>query len=73
MNRVPHQELLSTLRAQLQHFDDSPDFGDAEAVAVIRRHLLLRIRETEGALLYRTGLRSDTGTEAGPAFHSEAA
>ena len=43
-------DLLETLRAQLHHFDHSPDFGDGKAVAVIRQHLLLRIREAEGRL-----------------------
>ena len=32
--------MVRALRAQLHHFDYSPDFGDGEAVAVIRRHLL---------------------------------
>ncbi len=48
MNRASHTDLLYRLQTQLQHFDRSPDFGDAEAVAAIRRHLLLRIREAEG-------------------------
>ena len=41
---------LEELRAQLQHFDQSPDFGDADAVEEIRQHLLLRIREAERSL-----------------------
>jgi len=46
--------LLETLRANLEHFEKSPDFGDAEAVEAIRRHLQMRIREAEGlALLQR--------------------
>jgi hypothetical protein len=73
MNRVPHQELLFRLRAELQHFEESPDFGDADSVAVIRQHLLLRIREVEGSLQYRTGIRSDTGMQSKPAIRSEAA
>jgi hypothetical protein len=43
-------EQLSTLRASLEHFEESPDFGDSETVDVIRRHLMVRIREAEGAL-----------------------
>ena len=41
---------LEELRAQLQHFEQSPDFGDADAVDEIRQHLLLRMREAEGML-----------------------
>ena len=41
---------LTTLRASLEHFEQSPDFGDAESVEAIRRHLKLRIKEAEGAL-----------------------
>jgi hypothetical protein len=41
---------LTALRASLWHFEQSPDFGDTEAVEVIRRHLEVRIREAEGAL-----------------------
>jgi len=41
---------LAALRASLEHFEQSPDFGDAETVKEIRRHLELRIREAEGAL-----------------------
>ena len=41
---------LAELRASLRHFEQSPDFGDMEAVEVIRRHLEVRIREAEGAL-----------------------
>jgi hypothetical protein len=49
-----HQyDVLGTLRAQLEHFERSPDFGDADAVAVIRQHLLTRIREAEGAMRCR--------------------
>lgn len=44
-------DLLETLRANLEHFENSPDFGDAEAVEAIRRHLLVRIREAEGLVL----------------------
>ena len=41
---------LANLRETLRHFEQSPDFGDAEAVDAIRRHLQVRIREAEGAL-----------------------
>jgi hypothetical protein len=41
---------LHSLLAALQHFDHSPDFGDSEAVAAIRKHLMVRIREAESAL-----------------------
>ena len=46
---LQYNNRVEELRAQLRHFDSSPDFGDAEAVAAIRRHLLLRIREAESA------------------------
>jgi len=49
---------LETLRAYLHHFDQSPDFGDSEAVAVIRRHLLMRIHEAEGAMQCREWLQT---------------
>ncbi len=71
MNKLPINDLLQALRAQLQHFEHSPDFGDAEAVAGIRRHLLLRIREAEGAARGRVGVRYTA--VAAPAFDSEAA
>jgi hypothetical protein len=54
MKRLSHTDLLHRLQTQLQHFDRSPDFGDAEAVAAIRRHLLVRIREAES--LTRCGI-----------------
>jgi hypothetical protein len=41
---------LAALRASLEHFEQSPDFGDSESVEIIRRHLMVRIREAEGAL-----------------------
>lgn len=50
MNRPQHANLLYRLQEQLQHFDRSADFGDAETVAAIRQHLLVRIREAEGML-----------------------
>jgi hypothetical protein len=71
MNRLSQHELLHSLRAQLRHFDCSPDFGDAEAVAVIRHYLLLRIREAEG--LSRIGVRPGSGMQFGVTFHSKAA
>lgn len=40
---------LKTLRTYLEHFDQSPDFGDREAVEAIRQLLLMRIREEESA------------------------
>ena len=43
-------ERLDSLLATLQHFDCSPDFGDSEAVAAIRKHLMVRIREAESVL-----------------------
>jgi hypothetical protein len=59
MNKLPKADLLQALYAQLKHFDHSPDFGDADAVAVIRQHLLLRIREAEGALRIERPFRSE--------------
>ena len=53
MNQASHRDVLFQLRAQLEHFNCSPDFGDAEAVAAIRRHLLLRIREVESSMWCR--------------------
>ena len=50
MNQASHRDVLYKLRAQLEHFDCSPDFGDADAVAAIRQHLLLRIREAESSM-----------------------
>jgi hypothetical protein len=41
---------LEELRAQLRHFEQSPDFGDGDSVERIRQHLLLRIREAEGTI-----------------------
>ena len=43
---------LERLRANLHHFDHSPDFGDSETVAAIRLHLMMRIREAESAERY---------------------
>jgi predicted trehalose synthase len=50
MKRTAAFEQLASLHAALTHFELSPDFGDAEAVDAIRRHLQNRIREAEGAL-----------------------
>ena len=54
MNRLPKEEVIRELRAQLQHFDRSPDFGDGESVQVIRQLRVRRIHEAEGALLNRS-------------------
>lgn len=43
---------LTSLRTSLEHFVQSPDFGDSESVAAIRLHLELRIRQAEGALRF---------------------
>ena len=53
MKRLSNQDRLGRLRAQLRHFEQSPDFGDKEAVDAIRQFLLLRIREAEGAMHMR--------------------
>jgi hypothetical protein len=71
MKRASQTTRLQALRAQLQHFNDSPDFGDAEAVEIIRQHLLLRIREAEGDL--RTRARAQAHAATHIAFQSEAA
>lgn len=55
---------LTALRANLEHFEQSPDFGDAEAAEVIRRHLKVRIREAEGALRCPPWLQIDVKAEA---------
>ena len=71
MKRASQTTRLQALRAQLQHFNDSPDFGDAEAVEIIRQHLLLRIREAEGDLRTRAHTQANAATHI--AFQSEAA
>ena len=71
MKRASQTTRLQALQAQLQHFNDSPDFGDAEAVKIIRQHLLLRIREAEGDL--RTRARTQANAATHIAFQSEAA
>ena len=50
MKRASPLDQLATLRASLEHFEKSPDFGDSESVEIIRHHLKVRIREAEGAL-----------------------
>ena len=67
MKRPLPTDLLYRLQAQLRHFDHSPDFGDAESVAAIRRHLLVRIREAEGLV------RSHSQVQVAQASHPEAA
>ena len=63
MNKLPKDVALRALRAQLHHFDHSPDFGDAEAVRVIRQHLLQRIREVEGAMRIGSWLQQERAFE----------
>jgi len=50
MKSISALDQLATLRASLEHFEQSPDFGDSESAEIIRRHLKVRIREAEGAL-----------------------
>lgn len=64
MKPAPSPYRLEKLRANLKHFENSPDFGDAEAVAVIRRHLLTRIREAESARRYSPYSQPQSQTEA---------
>ena len=73
MNRLPKSQLLQTLREQLQYFDESPGFGDAEAVAVIRRHLLQRTREAEHAAQCGTRVRFEPGHQPVLMFDSKPA
>ena len=56
--------LLYRLRLQLQNFESSPDFGDGEAVAAIRRHLLVRIREAESLVQDRLPVRVERMPQA---------
>jgi hypothetical protein len=67
MNRPTHMDTLFRLEEQLRHFDRCPDFGDAEAVAAIRQHLLVRIREAESLM------RSGIPIQANRASRAEAA
>ena len=48
MKQMSPDKMLEALQANLRHFEDCPDVGDAEAVAYIRRQLEVRIREAEG-------------------------
>ena len=73
MNQVSHRDLLSKLRAQLEHFDCSPDFGDAETVAAIRRHLMLRIREAESSMRCRFPVSAETVSKTERMAQAEAA
>jgi hypothetical protein len=60
MKHPPQDHLLHTLHSQLQHFDHSPDFGDAAAdVNVIERLPALRIREAESALRRNQRLQTE--------------
>lgn len=52
MKRISPLDQLAKLRANLEHFEQSPDFGDSESVEIIRRHLEVRIHEAEGALRF---------------------
>jgi hypothetical protein len=64
MKRASPMEQLLQLRASLAHFERSPDFGDAESVEVIRRHLMMRIHEAEGALRCPPWLEATVNAEA---------
>jgi hypothetical protein len=64
MNRFPRADLLNRLEEQLRHFDRSPDFGDAEAVAAIRQYLLVRIREAESLVRCRLPVQRERGSQA---------
>jgi hypothetical protein len=50
LKKLGAMQRLEELRAQLRHFEQSPDFGDGDAVERIRQHLLLRIREAEATM-----------------------
>ncbi len=54
---------LTTLRANLRHFEQSPDLGDSEAVEAIRQHLRMRIREAEGRLRCAAWLQVNINVE----------
>lgn len=47
--QLPTDRLI-TLRTNLQHFDESRDFGDGVDVLEIRSMLLRRIAEVDGTL-----------------------
>ena len=55
---------LERLRTDLRHFEHTADFGDAETVAAIRRHLELRIREAESATRSNPWIQLESRTEA---------
>lgn len=61
---------LDRLRASLQHFKNSPDFGDREAVQAIQRHLEMRIHEAEGQIRM---LEAEAAVRQGPWLQTEAA
>ena len=63
LNSSPMDQ-LTALRASLEHFEQSPDFGDPESVEVIRRHLELRIRQAEGAMRFPVRLQVNVRVEA---------
>jgi hypothetical protein len=55
------EELLLELRTYLEHFDQTGDLGEGQAVAEIKNRLLGRIREVEAQLRFnapRKGVKS---------------
>ena len=62
--------LLEKLRSNLQHFEISPDFGDADAVEAICQHLKVRIREAEESARM---LESERAIRRAPLMLTEAA
>jgi len=50
MQHASQDRRLQMLRANLAHFQLSPDVGDGSDVEVIKQFLELRIRETESVL-----------------------
>jgi hypothetical protein len=67
MKRTPSlsaMDQLANLRASLQHFEQSPDFGDSESVRAICRHLELRIKEAEGALRFPAWVQITRNSQA---------
>lgn len=61
---------LDRLRASLDHFENSPDFGDRETVEAIRRHLEMRIHEAEGLVRM---LEAEAAVRQGVWIQTEAA
>jgi len=59
MKHRPQHSLLQTLRANLDHFHHSPDFGDEADVEVIKSFLAIRIREAESVLSRDAWLQSE--------------